>query len=216
MAGQGGAASPVIQNANTNAKLALLQGRATRLAELKREAQQLLSDYRKDPKKLQAADLLAIMESSSHGRGSGNATSHNVRGELCFLLSAQSKLSLPALCEVINISTATLFKLRRRDAEIDQLVKDYQASFFEDEAMTQEAGIHPALVIFGLKARAGWIDAKDQSITFEEMAAIAERFINVVREELHDHPDGKMIVDRIAARLTGEPLRAQVDAVTSK
>jgi hypothetical protein len=216
MAGQGGAASPVIQSANSNAKLALLEGRKTRLAELKREAQQLLSDYRKDPKKLQAADLLAIMENTSHGRGSGNATSHNVRGELCFLLSAQSKLSLPALCEVINISTATLFKLRRRDAEIDQLVKDYQASFFEDEAMTQEAGIHPALVIFGLKARAGWIDAKDQSITFEEMAAIAERFINVVREELHDHPDGKMIVDRIAARLTGEPLRAQVDAVTSK
>jgi hypothetical protein len=216
LAGQGGAASPIIQSANTNAKLALIEGRKTRLADLKREAQELLAGYRKDPKKLQAADLLAIMENSSHGRGSGNATSHNIRGELCYLLTAQSKLSLPALCEILNISTSTLFKLRRKDVEIDQLVKDYQASFFEDEAMTQEAGIHPALVIFGLKARAGWIDAKDQSITFEEMSAIAERFINIVREELKDEPNGEAIVDRIHGRLTGEPLRAHVESVTSR
>ena len=217
MSGQGGAASPTLNNnAATNAKLALIEGRKTRLADLKREAQGLLQDYRKDPKlqKLGAADLLAIMENSSHGRGSGNTTSHNVRGELCYLLRVQSKLSLPALCEVLNISTATLFSLRRKDPEIDQLVKDYQASFFEDEAMTQEAGIHPALVIFGLKARAGWIDAKDQAITYEQMAAIAERFINVVREELKGEPNGSVIVDRIAARLTGEPLRAHVESVT--
>ena len=210
MSGNGGAGAVQISPLASNAKLALLEGRKTRIADLKREAQNMLSEYRKDPKKLQAADLLAIMENSSHGRGSGNTTSHNVRGELCYLLTAQSKLSLPALCDVLNISTATLFKLRRKDAEVDQLVKDYQASFFEDEAMTQEAGIHPALVIFGLKARAGWMDAKDQAITYEQMAAIAERFINIVREEVKD-PE---IIDRIAARLTGDPLRATVDAVT--
>jgi hypothetical protein len=216
LAGQGGAASPIIQNANLNAKLALMEGRKTRLADLKREAQNLLSEYRKDPQKLQPADLLAIMENSSHGRGSGNTTSHNVRGELCFLLSAQSKLSIPMLCEIVGISTSTLFKLRRRDAEVDQLVKDYQASFFEDEAMTQEAGIHPALVIFGLKARAGWMDAKESAITYEQMAAIAERFINIVREELKGEPNGELIIDRIHDRLTGDPLRAHVESVTSK
>jgi len=188
----------------------------SRLAELKREAIELLQAYRKDPKKLQAADLLAIMENSVQSRGSGGTTTLNIRGELCYLLGAQSKLSLPALCDVIGISTSTLFKLRRKDPEIDQLVKDYQASFFEDEAMTQEAGIHPALVIFGLKARAGWMDSKDAAITFEQMAAIAERFINVVREELKDEPNGEAIIDRISSRLSGEPLRAHVDNVTTK
>ncbi len=223
MSGNGGAGSPSIHTPSTNpgvqqAKLALLEGRKTRLADLKREAIDLLDRYRKDPSlhKLKPADLLAIMLNSSTPRGSGNNTSHNVRGELCYILTAQSKLSLPAICEVLNISTSTLFTLRRKDAEIDQMVKDYQASFFEDEAMTQEAGIHPALVIFGLKARAGWMDSKDQAITYEQMAAIAERFIGIVRDELKLEPNGPAIVDRIASRLTGEPLRAHVDSVTSK
>src|SRR5690349_20068066 len=81
LAGQGGAASPVIQSASTNAKLALMEGRKTRIADLKREAQELLAGYRKDPKKLQAADLLALMENTGAHRGSGMTTTPNIRGE---------------------------------------------------------------------------------------------------------------------------------------
>lgn len=215
MSGRGGASPSAAGNLNqgpisSNAKLALIEGRKTRNAELRREALALLDQYRKDPAlhKLRPSDLLGIMEAASHARGSGHTQTMNIRGELVYLLRAQSKLAIPAICEVLGISTATLFALRRKDLEIDQIVRDYQAAFFEDEAMTGEAGIHPALTIFGLKARAGWIDAKDNAITLEQMQQMAERFVQIVRDEVKD----PAIIDRIVRRLSSTDLEEAVPA----
>lgn len=195
-------------------KLQVLDGFRAKRVEAERHALDLLKKFRTDPsvRKHSEADLLNILESASHGRGAAEyTTSSNRVAELKYLLNAQKELSANAVATVLGIGPTAFQTIRRKDAELDQMVRDYQANFFEEEAMTGDKGLHPALVIFGLKARAGWMDAKDRAITFEQLNAITEQFMDVLREELKDHPE---ILDRVGKRLMGEPLEAKVDSVT--
>lgn len=204
--------NPPIAAPRSTAKLALLNGFKEKRQEAQREALTLLQEFRKDPSlyKHSAADLYHIMESAGHNRGSGNLQSHNLIAEFKYLLNAQRDLSVDGICRVLGIGSCAYQELRRRDVELDQMVRDYQATFFEEEAMTMDKGLHPALTIFGLKARAGWMDAKDRAITIEQLTALTEQFMQIVKEELVAHPE---ILDRIAKRLGGEPLEAKVDAI---
>lgn len=202
MGGQGTNLAPA-----SNEKLRFLAGLREKTAEWRRDAIARLAEFRKNPPPLSSADLLQLMESiGTNGRGTGEMQSHSLRAELVFLLSTQSNLSLPQVYEVLGCSDSTIAALRRRDPELDECVRLYQAAFFEREAVTGEHGLHPALVIFGLKARAGWIDAKEGAVTLEQIQAMAERFIAIIREEVKD----PATIDRIVRRLTGEPIQAQV------
>ena len=207
--------SPPIAGLRSTAKMALLDGFKQKRVEAQRAALELLKKYRADPaaaRQHTAQDLLNIMESVGHNRGSGEAacTSYNRIAELKYLLNAQRELSANALAEVCGIGATAFAHIRRQDPELDQMVRDYQANFFEEEAMTGDKGLHPALVIFGLKARAGWMDAKDRAITLEQLTAITEQFMAIIKEELKDQPE---VLDRISRRLSGEPLEARVDSI---
>lgn len=185
-----------------NRGLEILQGNRQARADAERIALELLKEFRKNPTCFTAADRLALMTSANHNRGSGACQSNNLRAELLYLLEAQGDLPIKNVCRIFGISGNLLFKMRRNDPEIDQAVKDYQAAFFEDEAMSQEQGIHPALVIFGLKARAGWMDAKDKAITAEQLGAMTERFVDVLRKHISD----PILLQRIVDDLMGTPV----------
>lgn len=208
--------SPPIAAPRNTAKLALLDGFRAKRVEAQRNALALLKKYRENPAEARqhtAQDLLNIMESVGHTRGSGETTctSYNRIAELKYLLNAQKDLSANALAEVCGMGPTAFQHVRRQDPELDQMVRDYQANFFEEEAMTGDKGLHPALVIFGLKARAGWMDAKDRAVTLEQVNALMEQFLQIVREELKDQPQ---LIDRIADRLMGKPVEAQVESVS--
>lgn len=196
--------NPPIAGPKGSTKLAVLDGFRQRRVEANQKALALIQAYRADPSKYRptAADLLHIMKSVSNGKG-GATTSPNRLCELKYLLGAQSELSANGCAEILGIGATLFFELRRADPELEQLVRDYQAAFFEHEAMTQDKGLHPALVIFGLKSRSGWIDAKDRAVTQEQLSALTEQLIGVLREELAEYPG---VLERIVARLNGEPI----------
>lgn len=207
--------SPPLAGPRSTTKLALLDGFRAKRVEAERAALELLKKYREDPaaaRQHTAQDLLNIMESVGHNRGSGEAacTSYNRIAELKYLLGSQKELSANACATVCGIGATAFAHIRRQDPELDQMVRDYQAGFFEEEAMTGDKGLHPALVIFGLKARAGWMDAKDRAITLEQLTAITEQFMAIIKEELKDQPE---VLDRISRRLSGEPLEARVESI---
>lgn len=206
--------NPPITGPRPSAKLELLQGFRAKRAEAEREVISLLKKFREDPSayKMTEADRLALLLNHSQNRGLAEAkcTGYNRVAELKYLLNAQSGVSVTRLSQLIGIGPQQLFALRRQDAELDQMIKDYMASFFEDEAMTQDKGLHPALVIFGLKSQAGWMDAKDRAISMEQLSQITEGFCQVLREELAGHP---ALLTRIEARLRGDPAVQIIDAV---
>ena len=123
------------------------------------------------------------------------------------MLEAQSDLPIKNICKMFGIATSLLYKMRAHDPEIDEAVKNYQAAYFEDEAMSQENTLHPALVIFGLKSRAGWMDAKDRAISAEQLGAMTERFISVLRKHIQD----PVLMDRIVQDLMGAPVQTPVE-----
>lgn len=186
-------------------QLEILQGNRQARADAERKCVELLKEFRKNPTPQTPEDRLALLLNISH-RGI-REQSNNLRAELLFILEAQDDLPIKNICRVFGISTHLLMKMRRNDAEIDQAVKDYQAAFFEDEAMSQEQGLHPALVIFGLKARAGWMDAKDRAITAEQLSVMTERFSDVLRKHITD----EKLLNRIIQDLMGTPIDAEAE-----
>lgn len=206
--------SPPIAAPRSTAKLELIQGFRAKRAEAEREVLALLQRYRQDPTlhKMSEADRLALLTSVSHNRGSaeGLGTGYNRVAEMKYLLNAQAGVSVTRLAQLVGIGAQQLQQLRRQDPELDQMIKDYIASFFEDEALTQDKGLHPALVIFGLKSQAGWMDARDRAISMEQLSSITEGFCQILREELKEHPQ---LLERIEQKLRGEPLEAQVDSI---
>ena len=194
-----------------NRGLEFLEGSRKDRADAERRAIELLGEFRKNPQAITAADRLALMVSAGCGRG-GSTQSNNLRAELLYILEAQDDLPIKNVCRIFGISSNLLFSMRRNDPEIDQAVKDYQAAFFEDEAMTGDKGLHPALTIFGLKARAGWMDAKDRAISSEQLSAITDRFVQVLRKHITD----PALLDRIVQDLMGNPIPATIDAEVSQ
>lgn len=184
-----------------NRGLEFLEGSRKDRAEAERRALELLGEFRKNPHTVTAEDRLALMMNASHGRG-GSTSTCNLRAELLYILEAQDDLPIKNVCRIFGISSNLLFSMRRKDPEVDQAVKDYQAAFFEDEAMSGDKGLHPALTIFGLKARAGWMDAKDRAITGEQLSAITDRFVQILRKHITD----PVLMDQIIQDLMGNPV----------
>lgn len=127
------------------------------------------------------------------------------RLELMYLLRSQFDLPITSLCRAVGISFSQLPKHRRADHELDQAIRDYQASWYEAEIEDPSGNIHPTLVQFGLKARAGWMDSKDNALSLDEIGSFIDKIGRILEEELRNQPEVlSRISDRIASVMPGE------------
>lgn len=166
-------------------------------ANQERRLMEAIRQFREEPS-LRDKDIETLLTRPSYTKNV------NWRAELIFCLRTQNELPLARICSLLGVSSSIIQKVRRTDLELDQLIQDYMAAFFENQAMSGDGNVHPAITIFGLKAKAGWVDAKDRAITQEQLAQFVEHVITVINEEVKDPHTSQ----RIAARLRGEPIPA--------
>lgn len=166
------------------------------------EIKSLLEKFRAGDVRLPAtpSDLATTMSTLSRGTNnpSSLAVSATWRQELMYLLRAQSTLPITNLARLVGISFSQLPKHRRADHELDQAIRDYQSAWFEAEVENPSGHIHPTLVQFGLKARAGWMEAKDQAISLDELSGFIDKVGSILEQELRGYPD---LLSKISDRI---------------
>jgi hypothetical protein len=164
------------------------------------EVKELLVKFRAGELKIPAtpSDLSNLMASRPSVNDSSLELSATWKLELMYLLRSQCDLPIMSLCRAVGISFSQLPKHRRDDHELDQAIRDYQASWFEKEVEDPSGHIHPTLTMFGLKARAGWMEAKDQALSLDEIGSFVDKIGRILEEELRDQPE---ILTKISDRL---------------
>ena len=134
------------------------------------------------------ADLYTIMNGlADRGRSPMvDKVPVNWRREILFLLTAQDELPVSDLCKVIGVSHSTIQLYRRKDRELDTCIRAYQAAWFEREAMEPTGTIHPAILVFGLRARAGWKETDKEALSPDRLRGFIESVVSIINAEIED------------------------------
>ena len=166
----------------------LIAARAERAIELRALLSKFRAGEMKLPEQAGPEDLYSIMSSMSNAQRTPTVDQVpvNWRRELLFLLTAQDDLPVSDLCTVIGVSHATIQLYRRKDRELDTAIRAYQAAWFEREAMEPSGTLHPAILVFGLKARAGWKETEKEAISPDRLRGFIESLVGIINSEIAD------------------------------
>ena len=122
------------------------------------------------------------------------------RSELLFLLTIVEGTTLRILCRLVQTTTTQLFAWRKEDSELDDAVKAFQAASFEHAAETPGTGLAPAVINFGLEARASWRRRLELSIDVDQIQKVIEEVIEVVARVVKDPEQILLIVSELERR----------------
>ncbi len=122
------------------------------------------------------------------------------RSELLFLLTIVEGTTLRTLCRLVQTTTTQLFAWRKEDTELDDAVKAFQAATFEHAAETPGHGLAPAVINFGLEARASWRRRLELTIDVDQVGKVVDEVIEVVARIVKDPEQIALIVSELERR----------------
>jgi hypothetical protein len=107
------------------------------------------------------------------------------------------------LCSLIGVSDTMVYLERRRNRNLDELVRCWQAAWFEGQAQSGNDNVAPSLTIFGLKARAGWRDQQAESLGPDRLMALVEGMVADITAEIPDEAVRARLGAKLLARVSG-------------
>ena len=124
------------------------------------------------------------------------------RGELMYLLSQANGIPTSDLFRVVEVGPSQVMRQRRRDRELDEVLKDYLGAYFEDEAQMPTRDIKAGVLQAGLEAHAhGWKPDDGRTLTDEDLQKIIRAIVDSVRLRVSDPAILKLIGEDIADTL---------------
>lgn len=177
----------------------LVEARAERAQELRDMLTKFRTGELKLPKQASAEDLFTILNGIENSQRTPmvDRVPVNWRRELLFLLTAQDDLPVSDLCTVIGVSHSTVQLYRRKDRELDMAIRAYQAAWFEREALEPSGTMHPAILVFGLRSRAGWKETDKEAIAPDRLRGFVEQVVGIINQEIEDPTTKRRIGRRI-------------------
>jgi hypothetical protein len=124
------------------------------------------------------------------------------RGELLAILAVANGIPFNILLGEIGVGPAVVMARRRRDKVLDDAVKNYLGSFFEDEASVPSRDIKAGVLVLGLEQHAhGWKKDEGRTLSDEDLHRIIRAIIDSVRLRVGDPKVLKDIGEDIQATL---------------
>ena len=105
---------------------------------------------------------------------------------LIHLLGLAHVSTLSDLCKILDITRASLMRVRRRCERVDHACRDYMAGVFESEVETGQRRLPASVVLAGLERVVGGIYEKsaDGTLSEEDVLVIVRTVVDAIKQRV--------------------------------